>query len=144
MAFETEDIPDSGGGYFKAEDSKDAVAHLIEVKGFEPQRAGNFGPKDSALVDMTIFHTQEDLDALTPSLIRKGMRVEYTVLAKDLKDLVGKATIAVLSQSKPKPGQKPAWVWRQPNNDTKAKVQQYGEKREAELAAALEAVPDFD
>lgn len=145
MGFVTKDIPQQGGGWFKPAEHTDDVAILIEVTSFDRQRPTPNGPKDSVLCDFTHFATEADLDALTPSSIVKGQRVEQTVLARDLSDLVGAATIVTVTQiPAKKPGQHPAWVWRTTSLDVKGKVVAYGEKREAEVAAALDAAPDFE
>lgn len=140
-----QDVPQGGGGWFKPVDHKDAVAFLVEVKDFERQRPTPHGPKDSALVDLTVFSDDDELATGTPSYQFTGMRIEQTVLAKDLSTLVGAATIVQLAQVESKrPGSKPAWVWRQTSQDVKAKVIAFATKREEELAAAVAAAPGFD
>lgn len=140
------DLPTQGGGFFSAKpEMKEYAAFFVEVKDYEEQRPGQFGPKDSALVDLTVFATEADLTVGIPSEVREGVRIEYTVLTRDLKPVKGGATIVVLDQSVPtKPGQKPAWVWRQPSADVKRKVIAYVEARDAELEAALADAPSFD
>lgn len=145
MAFELYDTPTQGGGWFKpTEELKEAAAFLIETKDWEPQRPGAFGPKDSALVDMTVFTTQEALDAGEPTEVHLGMRVEYTALTATLKGMVGKPVVKILDQAPPsKPGQRPAWIWKDVTPATKKKVALYGAAREAAIEAELAAVPDF-
>jgi hypothetical protein len=138
------DIPTQGGGWFKPADHTGTLAFLIEVKAFDRQRPTPNGPKDSALVDITAFISEGELDNGTPN-VAKGVRVEQTVLARDLEALVGNATIVKLDQvPSKKPGSHPAWVWRPVSGDVRAKVIAYAEKREAELQAAVDAAPDFD
>lgn len=146
MSYELVDIPSDGGGWFSPKDEmKSYVAFLIEVKDFELQRPGNFGPKDSALVDLTSFATMGELDAGTPTEVREGVRIEYTVLSAQLKKLVGKATVQTLIQRPAtKPGQKPAWAWSPASAEVKGKVGKYLADREAELQAALANAPGFD
>lgn len=139
------DIPQNNGGWFKPADHAEAVAILIEVKAYEAQRPTPNGPKDSALVDVTVFATQEAIDAGEPTTVQQGCRIEQTVLARDLAGLVGDETIVKLDQSKPtKPGAKPAWVYRQPDPKARAGVVAYYEAREAAIQAALADAPDFD
>ena len=138
------DIPEQGGGWFKPADVKDAVAFLIEVVSFEPQRGTPNGPKDSALTNVHTFRTQADLDAGTAE-VAKGQRIEQTVLARDLASLAGSATIVKLDQvPAKKPGAHPAWVWRKVDAATRDKVVAYIDKIEAERQAALDSVPSFD
>lgn len=145
MSFTLIDIPTQGGGWFKPMDHDEAVAILAEPKSFEHQRPTDFGPKDSIVADLTIFDTMDELAAGTPTHIFKDIRVEYTVLTKDLKPLVGSATVVTTEQAvSKKPGQKGAWVWRQATNEAKKAVIAYATKREADIAAALADVPDFD
>lgn len=141
MALDIQDVPTTSGGWFKPKDHADAVAILIEVKSFEQQRPTPNGPKDSALVDLTIFASEAELEG--EPTVTKGCRIEQTVLAKDLASLVGKATIVKLGQHQGK-SPNPAWVWRQVDASVKAKVVAYAERREAELQAAVAAAPSFD
>lgn len=145
MGLPIKDIKTGGGGFFKPADYLDSVAFLIEVYQFERQRPGNYGPKDSALCDLTVFGTQESLDGGEPTEIRKGVRIENSLLAKDLEQVVGAATVVKLGQWQgKKAGAKPAWVWQQVSQDTKSKVVAYADAREAAIQAALDSAPDFD
>lgn len=144
MALNIVDVKSSAGGFFKPEEHKDAVAFLIEVNRFEHQRPGQFGPKDTVHADVSVFKTQADLDGGKPEVL-KGALIQTTILARDLEELVGSATIVKLDKVKAKQaGRQDAWVWRQVDADVKAKVIAYAEKREAEIQAALAAAPSFD
>ncbi|MFF4244288.1 hypothetical protein ACFYY2_07410 [Streptomyces sp. NPDC001822] len=139
------DIPTAGGGWFKPGDVKDALAFLVEVNSYEPQRPTPNGPKDSALCDVTVWKDRESLDNLAPE-INKGMRIEQTLLARDLQAVVGNGTIVRLEQVPPKrPGQHPAWVWR-PVSDaaTRNRIMEYVKAREEAVEAAVAAAPSFD
>lgn len=146
MALNLVDIPTQGGGWFKPEtEMTEYVAFLIEVKDFERQRPTPYGPKDSALVDITVFKTEADLTIGEPSEVITGTRVEQTVLARDLGPLKGSATIVTLAQiPSTKPGQRPAWVWRTAGAAVKKAVADYAEKREAAVEAAIANAPSFD
>ncbi|MEU2111502.1 hypothetical protein [Streptomyces sp. NPDC019507] len=139
------DIPTVGGGWFKPAEVKDAVAFLIEVHEYEDQRPTPNGPKDSALCDVSVFPTMAAVDAGTPE-VTKGQRIEQTLLARDLKRVLGNGTIVRLEQVPPKrPGQHPAWVWR-PVSDpaVRDKILAYVNARQAAIEAAVSAAPDFD
>ncbi|MEU5433804.1 hypothetical protein AB0G73_10545 [Streptomyces sp. NPDC020719] len=139
------EIPTQGGGWLKPADHLDAVAIIVEVHDWERQRPTPNGPKDSALCDVTVFKTREDLDARTPS-VTKGQRIEQTLLARDLESAVGSAIIATLTQIPPKrPGAHPAWAWR-PVADAAIRqaVVSYGREREAAIQAAVAEAPSFD
>lgn len=144
MSIIIKDIPQQGGGWFKPAEQLGALAFLIEVKAFDRQRPTPNGPKDSALCDISTFDTEASLDEGTPTVV-KGTRIEQTLLARDLADLVGSATIVKLDQVPSKrPGGHPAWVWRAVDGTVRAKIVSYVEKREAEVQAALDSAPDFD
>ncbi|MET9861944.1 hypothetical protein ABZY93_22005 [Streptomyces smyrnaeus] len=145
MALNLKTLPQANGGWFKPAENKGAVAILLEVKSFDRQRPTPNGPKDSALADVTIFGTQADLDAGTPA-VHQGMRIEQTVLARDLETLVGGATVVTLDQvPAKKPGAYPAWVWRaQTDQAVVKKVVEYAERRDAAMEEAVAAAPDFD
>lgn len=136
-----------GSGYFSPKDHKEDVAILIEVKRFEHQRpGGTYGPKDTIHADVTYFATQADLDAGKPSLVGKNTMIQGTVLVRDLNDEVGEgnATVVTIAQSKPKPGQQPAWVLRTVPASVTEKVVAYADKRDTALAEAVAAAPSFD
>lgn len=138
------DIPNQSGGWLKPAEHKEAVAILVEVKSFERQRPTPHGPKDSVLANLSVFNSQTDLDAGTPA-ISEGVRIEQTVLARDLSGLINQATIVTLAQVPSKtPGSNPAWVWRQVDRATQQKVVAYATAREAALQAAMSDAPDFD
>ncbi|MGP3686260.1 hypothetical protein ACTVZO_16395 [Streptomyces sp. IBSNAI002] len=139
------EIATAGGGWLKPNDVKDAPALLIEVNSYEAQRPTPNGPKDSALCTVTVFKDRAALDALSPE-VNQGMRIEQTLLARDLAPLVGSATIVTLAQIPPKrPGAYPAWVWR-PVADASVRkaVVNYAEQREAAVEAAVAEAPSFD
>ncbi|QNE75338.1 hypothetical protein F0344_12560 [Streptomyces finlayi] len=145
MALNLIDIPVQAGGWFKPADVQGSAAFLVEVHSFERQRPTANGPKDSALCDVTVFRTPDQLEAGTPE-ITKGVRIEQTILARDLQAVVGGATIVTLDQIPPsKPGQRPAWVWRQLSDaQARNKVIAYANEREAKAEAAVDDAPDFD
>jgi len=144
MAFEVEKIPGGGGAFFKPANYVDAVAILIEVRRFQSQRPGNFGPKDTIYADLSIFKDEAALDAGTPEFVSNGI-VEATVLVRDLEVMVGKATIAKLAQAKSAtPGNKPAWVWREVESAVQEKVVAYATARDEAVAAAIADAPDFE
>lgn len=143
MTFETTKIPGGGGAFFKAAEHVNAVAILIEVRRFEAQRPGNFGPKDTIYADLSVFKDAAALDAGTPDFISNAI-IQSVVLVADLETLVGKAAIAKLVQGKSKTaGNKPPWVWREVEASVQEKVVAYATARDEALAAAIADAPDF-
>lgn len=146
MALKFATLTEGGGGWFKADDEKlDYKAFLIEVVGFTPQRPTAYGPRDSAIVNMTVFKTDESLNAGEPDEVFQAMRVEQSVLCRTLSEHQGEALIVVLAQSpSKKPGQRPAWVWRAADSATQKKVVAYAAALEEAENAALASAPSFD
>ncbi|MFG3223242.1 hypothetical protein ACGF07_00455 [Kitasatospora sp. NPDC048194] len=138
-------MPTANGGWFKAADNQDAIAILLEVHGFERQRPTPNGPKDSAIADVTVFKTPDQLKNCTPE-VSQGQRIEQTVLARDLEGVVGQAVLVTVTQvPAKKPGAHPAWVWKQvTDTGIKNQVIAYAEQRDAAVKAAMDAAPDFD
>lgn len=144
MAFKTRAIPQQNGGWFKPADYPQESVILVEVKALDRQRPTPNGPKDSALVDLTFFKSEESLSSGEPDEVLVGTRIEQTVLARDLFALdVGDATINTISQVPSKRGLNPSWVWRPVTAAVEKQVVAYGEAREAALEKALADVPDF-
>ncbi|MGW2539817.1 hypothetical protein ACWC5I_02865 [Kitasatospora sp. NPDC001574] len=145
MTFALNTLPTASGGWFKPAEHKDAVAILLEVNGYERQRPTPNGPKDSALADVTVFKTPDQLKNYAPE-VSQGQRIEQTVLARDLEGVVGSAVLVTVDQvPAKKPGAHPAWVWRQvTDSDIKSLVIAYAEQRDAAVKTAVDAAPDFD
>lgn len=137
------DIPTTAGSFFKPTEHHGAAAILVEVKRFEAQRPGNYGPKDTVHADLHIFKTDADIDAGRAEL-SQGALIQSTILARDLSGLVGSATIVKLDQIDLKNSPNKGWVWRQVDAATKAKVVDYAMKRTAAVEAAMDEAPDFD
>ena len=136
------DIPTTAGAFFKPADYATNPALLVDVKRFEAQRPGNYGPKDTVHADIYAFATEADIEAGKPSVIQ-GAMIQSSMLARDLSGLVGVATVVKLDQIDLKNSPNKGWVWRKVDDATKAKVVAYAQKREAEIAAAAEDAPDF-
>lgn len=78
--------------------------------------------------------------------VNAGVRIEQTVLARDLESVVGQAVLVTVDQvPSKKPGGNPAWIWK-PVTDPEiiTAVVAYGEQRDQAVAKAAEAAPDFD
>ncbi|WP_372407179.1 hypothetical protein [Streptomyces luteireticuli] len=138
------DIPSASGGWFKPLEAKDAVAILLEVTGYDRRRPTPNGPKDSAVADVTVFKTPDQLKNLTPEVAR-GQRIEQTVLARDLETVVGNAVLVTVTQvPAKKPGAHPAWVWRQITDiSIRNQVIAYAAQRDASAPSTTPA-PSFD
>lgn len=132
----------AGGSFFNPDENKDAVAILLEVKSFDAQvGGGQYGPRDRVTADVTIFDTAADIASGNAKII-KGVYINQTYLARDLKPVVGKAAVQKLDKTPTKGN--PAWVWRDVDASVLQAVAAYLEKREAAVAAAVAAAPSFD
>ncbi|MFI7315495.1 hypothetical protein [Streptomyces venezuelae] len=144
MALNLASLPQANGGWFKPKDNVDAVAILVEVKAYDRQRPTPNGPKDSALCDISVWKSREQLGGAPE--VNCGQRIEQTVLARDLETVVGQAVLVTVDQvPSKKPGGNPAWIWK-PVTDPEiiSAVVAYGEKRDAAVSAAAAEAPDFD
>jgi hypothetical protein len=142
MAFEIAALPQSGGTFFKPEDHKNDIAILIEPKRLEADRPSKFGAKDAIHADLTVFKTQADLDAGTPSEVLKGCIIQSVYLVSDITALIGKATVSVPLKKQFKSGSS-GWVWEAVAPEVVAKVAAYGTARDAAVAADMDDAPDF-
>lgn len=136
------DLPQGAGAFFKPAEYADAVAILVDVKRFEAQRPGNFGPKDTVHADIFAFSSEADIEAGKAS-ISQGALIQNGALVRDLAGLVGNATIVKLDKAFFKQVGKEGWVWKPVDAALKAKVIAYATKRQQELEAAMEDAPDF-
>lgn len=149
----TEGASTVGYRYWKAGDFAGAYAILIEVKEFKEQvplqkpklvedrktgEAKKITHEDLALVHLTVFASEEHLDAGEGAEFQA--KLGQVLLASDLKDFVGKVLVKRLAQLPSK-----AFVWRPVEGPVIQKVGAYYDAREARVASALEggAVPDW-
>ena len=146
MAFEVKKVEQTGGGWIKPEEYADAEALLIELKSFERQRPTDYGPKDSAVVDLTVFATQADIDAGVPTEIRKDTRLEgkKVLTGAFAGKEEGYAIVQKIGRGKKAPGKEAPWLYFDVTDAALNGVIKYGEAREAAIEAALADVPDFD
>ena len=129
----------SGGSFFKPEEYTRYAALLLEVTGFERNRPTNYGPKDTAHVDITAFDAEGNQVADA-----QGVMIQQTILARDLAPIEGKATIQYLTKgTSSKPGQNAPWVWRTPEDSVKGKVMEWAKARVEAEKEALADAPSF-
>lgn len=138
-----EDIATGAGAFFKPGDHLDAPAILIEVKRFEPNRPGKFGPKDAVHADIHVFADAAALEAGAATVSQGGI-INSNALTRDLAGLVGKATIVRLEEVFFKNANRDVPVFRQVDAATKAKVIEYAKAYTEAVNAAAEDAPDFD
>lgn len=136
------DLPSGAGTFFKPAEYADAVALLVDVKRFEAQRPGNFGPKDTVHADIYAFKSIEDIEKGEAAVSQGGL-IQNGALVRDLSGLVGNATVVKLDKAFFKAVGKEGWVWKPVDAAIKAKVIAFAQKRQEELDAAMEDAPDF-
>lgn len=95
-----------GGTYFKPADYGVGTVFVIDTLHFARQVPGDFGPKDVATADIHVMG-DDGFDTF------ESVKINQTYLSKDLEPFVGQTIAVTLEQTDPKPGKKPAWVWRQ-------------------------------
>lgn len=134
------------GSFFKPVEHAGSVALLIEVKDFNRQVPTNYGPKDTAVCDVSVFATEGQLDTGSPAYVITNTKIQQAILAPRLEDLLGEATVQRLITLPPKtPGQRPAWAWEAVDGEVRDKVAAYVDQREAAVQQALASndVPDY-
>lgn len=138
-------VPRTGNDFFKYEPHKDAYALLIEINKIERDSPNNFGEKkDAAFADVTVFETEAELAEGAEPKVYRNARLDAAYVARELIKIYEDdttETVRVLAQWKgTKPGAKPAWVLRFPEEAVREAVIEWYERREA---ARAEEVPDF-
>ena len=103
------DIPQVGG-FFKPADYGDAVAVVVEPKRLERQAPSKFGPRDIMHADVTVFRSQADVEAGSPTEL-PGTQITGAALVRDLEPLVGNATVVTLEKKPGSQGRSDFWVW---------------------------------
>lgn len=148
MGLNLKTIPTGFAGYFKPDQHRGALAILVEVKNFIPLKPSKlYEAKDTIVADVAIFADEAAVRSNTPTSTHQGMMIDKTILVRDLHDNVGigSATIVTVDQSKPKPGQRPAWIWRSVADESIVNaVVAYAEQRDAAVEEAVASAPSFD
>lgn len=130
-------------GQFLKPEELSGMTLIIDVIRFERQRPGvKYGPKDTAHVNITAYD-KAGLASGTPTKELLGTMVQQTALARDLEPLVGDTTIVKLDKAAAKPGQNAAWIMVDPAPEDYDRAVELYEAREAQLAAALDDMPDW-
>lgn len=134
------------GGFFNTKEHTKALAVL-----FEPKRSrfteNNFTKQQDRLTidgDITIFNSKEQLSGEEPPVVMENAAVNDTLVARDLEDALGEMVLATCATAPNKKGPHPLAVIRDVTDPaTIEAVEAYLEKRDAEIAAQLEDIPDF-
>jgi len=138
-----------GGTYFKPAEYADVKAIMIEPKMFLEDRPNRLkGPdatRDEMTADLTIFRNQESIDGNVEPEVLSDMLITNPGLTSDFKKPKDRVQTVYRLILKPpsQPGYKPFFCWTTVSDDVAHGVIEYAEKREAEIKAALEDLPDF-
>lgn len=137
--------PTGGGVFFKAKEHLNDLAILLEPKRILKDQPNEFegvkSLRDEVVADVTIFRDQASLDKREPSEVMQNAIITGKALTGDVEKngWIGKVALVTVAQPKR------AYVWRTPEVEgVEEAVGEYYEKREAEVKANLEEVPDFD
>jgi hypothetical protein len=136
----------AGNSFFKPAEHMTDLAILVEPKSIErgvpSTYNGNTRMRDEVLADISVFSDQGALDKGEPSKVMKNCKVVHGMLTSTLEKILGGATVAIVTKIPTEKGE--GFVFRDVDSDTENKVGAFFDAREAEVAAALEAVPDFE
>lgn len=134
-----------GGDWFKPEDHASAAAILFEPKSIEKnvrnEKYNN--TRDIITGVITIFATEADVEAGKPSQIMQAGKLDKTALISTLERVMGGATVARVFKGPFKNGNT-GWQFDSVPPAIEAKVAEYLDAREAEVAAAVASAPGFD
>lgn len=132
-------IQSGGGEAFQPVDYLNkAHAFLIEVRRIDRDVEGQYGAHDVASVGMTVFTSKEELHAGKAAETIPTASIHQKILVRDLEGQVGQEVPVRLEQV-PTKGGRPAWVWRDVDNDDFEALERYIAARDG----ALEEVPPF-
>ena len=138
----------AGGDYFNPKDHMLDLAIIIEgkriLKDQDHEYDGVKSKRDVAIADISCFRNYEDIENETPSLILEGANVTASILVSDIEAngwLDGEGGVAVIRKPKR------AYVFRSDAEnlkpDAEAAAFAYYERRNAEVEANLDDVPDY-
>ena len=128
-----------GGEFLTPADHKNAKAVLIEAKRILRDQAGKFGKRDILVADVTVFRTLDELNGELPPLEIQSAKITGSKIVEDFEDKVGGdgtvCRFVALPNSK---GPHPIWVTRSVDQAAFERVAAFVEKRDADLAAAMD------
>ena len=132
MAVEVVQFKDSEfGGFFKPDDVKSAVAIVIEPTNYEEGvPAYEEGKTENRVyADVSVFHDLAKLEEGEPE-VAEDMVINKSVLAKQVKDLIGKAVVVQVEKKQPPKGNA-YWTFKAVDPQVQTQVEEYLEAREA-------------
>jgi len=132
VAVEVVQFKDSAfGGFFKPDDVKGAVAIVIEPTNYEENvPAYEEGKLENRVyADVSVFHDLAKLEAADPE-VAEDMVINKSVLAKQTKDLIGKAVVVQVEKRQPKKGNA-YWSFKPVDPQIQEQVEAYLEARES-------------
>lgn len=146
-----ERMTSGGGNFFKPAQHQTDLALLLEFTEIQqnvPTKTYDGEPtvEDRAIGTITVFANTENLENGTPKEIISNAIVNHKALVSDAARNLNKPFVAIVK--KVQMGRGMGFAFRGDaesiSDETFNKVAGYIEKRDAELAANLAAVPDFD
>lgn len=137
-----------GGTFFKPAEYADVKAIMIEPKMYlEDRPNGNFpGKRNELTADLTIFRNQESIDGNVEPEVLSNMLLTNIGLTQDFEnpqDRIEASVFRLVLKPASKPGFNPFYCWTEVSDDVAHGVTEYATKREAEIKAALDNLPDF-
>lgn len=136
-----------GGKFFKPAEHINDIAIVVEAQSLFHNATnaykGNPQPRDEVTADITIFKSQESLERGAPDEVIKGGKIVHGALVNSVKENLPMEYHVIVRKESFSSGNS-GYVFREVDAGTGKKLVAYLDKRDAELKAALESVPDFD
>ena len=133
----------TGGAWFKPAEHTADVAILFEPKRVDRDQPSQYGVRDVAVGDITVFATEESLDKGEPTEVLKGGKVDKGLIISSLEKVLGGAMGGIVRKITLNNGNT-GWVLRDLDAKTEGKVVAYLEKRDKEIQDNLDSAPDFE
>ena len=124
--------------FFKPEEYQNSIALLIETHKILKDVPGNFGERDQAITSVTVFASKDDIENGVGTELDNCI-IDKPYMVAPLAEVIGEQVAVKVGQSKPKQGQRPAWIWHDVAPDVEALIEGYIAQRDGELDDA----PDF-
>lgn len=137
-----------GGAFFKPGDHMTDLAILIEPKSIsknvQNEYQGRVTTRDEVTADVTVFRTEEALNAGKPDEIVKSARFVHGMLTSSLEKLIEDkgAIVAIVRKVPTKAGS--GYAFRDPEARAEKAAQDYYFAREEAVKANLADAPSFD
>lgn len=133
-------------GFFKPKEYLTSLGLLVEPKSIQRDVPNTYKNKtthrNEIKADISVFDNQAAIDERKPTKVLHNVTIGHGMLVRNLEGVIGDALVAKLDMVETRAGE--GYAFRDPDDATYAAIEEFYEKREADVKTALNDAPSFD